>query len=275
MSGSVAMENISVTQFNMGHMRFDLSGIYRLPADHQFAGRIMDVPMVSYHISLPGRSVLVDAINYDLQDIPPSFLIPDYAPPPGLLEQMKDSGINAESVSDVIITHAHFDHYGALCTAVDGRYKPAFPNARHYLNTADWHPKRFNEMDQSTLGLVEQHGLLELTKGKTDLGDGLTLLPMPGETAGHQILRLTTGKRDIYFAGDLYHHPLEFADTAFNVRWAARKSMGRSKLTMMKSIAGGDGLAHFTHISGVYGVVEQKDGVFAWQERSFAGYADE
>jgi len=259
------MENISISRFNSGHLRFDLSEIYRLPTNHQFAGQIVDVPMFSYHISLPGRSILVDAADYDVQEISETFLVPDYEPPPGHLEQLRTSGIDAGSISDVIITHAHFDHYGALSTVVNGRYQPAFPNARHYLNKADWHPKRLNDKGWQTLGLVEQLGLLKLTGGKVNLGDGLLILPMPGETAGHQILCLMTGEQDIYFAGDLYHHPLEFAEAERNVKWAARKSMGRSKSALMKRMAGSRATAYFTHISDAYGVVEQEDGTLAWK----------
>jgi hypothetical protein len=100
--------------------------------------------------------------------------------------------------------------------------------------------------------------LLELTWGEVDLGDHLLILPMPGETDGHQILRLMTGKQDIYFAGDLYHHSLEFAEAARNMRWAARKSMSKSKSVLMKRMAGSSGLAYFTHISNAYAVVEQE-----------------
>jgi glyoxylase-like metal-dependent hydrolase (beta-lactamase superfamily II) len=53
-------------------------------------------------------------------------------------------------------------------------------------------------------------------------GDGMTILPMPGETPGHQILHLVgdTEWQNINFAGDLYHHQIEFVDEARNVGWS-------------------------------------------------------
>ena len=264
------MENISVTPFNVGYLRFDLSEIYNLPDDHPFAGQVADIPMFSFHIGLPGRSVRVDAVDYDLQEIPPAFQVLGYEPPADLLQQLEAKRIDAAEISDVIITHAHFDHYGALSAVVSGRRQPAFPRARHYLSKADWHPKRFDAMDERTLGLVEQHGLLALTRGEISLGDGLTILPMPGETPGHQVLCLEVGTKSIYFAGDLYHHPLEFVDAARNVSWASVKKMGKSKLAFMKSMAGSGGLAYFTHIMSAHRVDEQEAGTHTWQRADAA-----
>ena len=53
-----------ITALNLGYLRADLSDWYSLPSDHPYAGRVDEVPMLCYHIALPGHSVLVDAAAY-------------------------------------------------------------------------------------------------------------------------------------------------------------------------------------------------------------------
>ena len=131
-----------ITTLNIGYLRADLSAWYGLPADHPSAGQVDALPMFCYHIALATRSVLVDAPAYEFTDEFADFAIPGRQAPP-LLDQLAGANIDAADVTDVIITHAHFDHYNGLTCVVDGRYVPAFPNARHYLGAGDWQPETF------------------------------------------------------------------------------------------------------------------------------------
>lgn len=269
------MGTAKITPLDIGKLRFDLTDIYSLPTDHSNTGQIAEIPMFCFHISIPDRSVLVDAVAYDLEEISETYQISGYEPPPPLLEQLSAHRIEAEQISDVIITHAHTDHYGAICKEMKEHNQLSFPKAQHYLNVADWQPEKFEELEERTLRLVEQKGLLNLTEGVVDLGNGMTILPMPGETPGHQILHLGGDRegQDIYFTGDLYHHQIEFVDDAINVRWADLKEMQASKVALMKRIASKGGLVYFTHLSGSYRVVEQGSSKMEWQETSNTNHA--
>jgi glyoxylase-like metal-dependent hydrolase (beta-lactamase superfamily II) len=102
-------------------------------------------------------------------------------------------------------------------------------------------------------------------EGNVSLGDGMSILPYPGETPGHQILHLEHEGQNYYFGGDLYHHPIEFADVTQHVRWASAAEMQASKATFMKRVAGNGGFAYFTHITGANQVIENKDGKPTWR----------
>jgi glyoxylase-like metal-dependent hydrolase (beta-lactamase superfamily II) len=262
------MGPVIITPLNIGILRFDLTYIYSLPADHPSSGKIAEVPMFCYHISIPGRSLLVDAVAYDPEQITEPYQISGYKPPPPLIEQLSAHSIEAEQVSDVIITHTHTDHYGALCREVDGQNQLAFPKAQHYLSVADWQPEIFEKLEQRTLRLVAQKGLLNLTEGVVDLGDGLVILPMPGETPGHQILYIGDDEegQNFYFAGDLYHHQIELSDETINPQWVDLKEMQASKAALKKRIANDGGIVYFTHIPGSFCVVEGELGQLVWQE---------
>lgn len=262
------MGTVIITPLNIGSLRFDLTDIYSLPEDNPFSREIDEIPMFCYHISVPGRSILVDAVAYDFEYITEPYQISGYKPPPPLLEQLRTHGIEAEQISDVIITHAHTDHYGALSIEINGHYKLSFPQAMHYLNLADWQPENFKKLEQRTLGLVKQKGLLNLTEGVVDLGDGLKILPMPGETPGHQVLYIgdDEGGQNFYFAGDLYHHQVELIDGAVNANWVALKDMQASKAAFMKRLARDGGIVYFTHITGAFCVVPGEGGQLEWRE---------
>ena len=37
-------------------------------------------------------------------------------------------------VTDVILTHLHFDHAGGISSILDGKHVPSFPKARHWVS---------------------------------------------------------------------------------------------------------------------------------------------
>jgi glyoxylase-like metal-dependent hydrolase (beta-lactamase superfamily II) len=113
----------------------------------------------------------------------------------------------------VIVTHAHGDHYAGVVAERDGALEVRFPNARHYIGRADWESNPQREQPDSELsrrlGAVARRGLLESVAGEREVVPGLTLLPAPGESPGHLIVRVRTGGEALYVLGDLIHHACE------------------------------------------------------------------
>lgn len=132
---------------------------------------------------------------------------------PGLAAALARIGEAADGVSHVLITHAHADHFGGVAVERDGRRAPRFPRARHLLGRSDWdgNPARGEPGGDlaARLGLIERHGLLDLIDEERDVAPGVTVVPSPGETPGHVIVRVTSAGRRFYYLGDLVHHPCE------------------------------------------------------------------
>jgi len=187
------------------------------------------LPVQNILIELPGTVILVDAGRYEPSD--PDFRLPDYIPPPPLAEQL---GPRVECVEHVVLTHAHFDHY--LGVAHDGR--PTFPRARYYLGAADLELARQRRGYEDSIGVLEQAGVLELVTGERELGHGATILPAPGETAGHQILRVRTSEDTLYCVGDLYHHAVEFAHPEWRAYWADEETNTASRRRLASEARG-------------------------------------
>ncbi|HKB47961.1 MAG TPA: hypothetical protein VKC57_09710, partial [Ktedonobacterales bacterium] len=80
-------------------------------------------------------------------------------------------------------------------------------------------------LEGRTLGVLDRAGLLELVAGDRDLGNGLAIVAAPGETPGHQILRVRSGDAVLYCVGDLFHHAVEAEHPEWMVTWADAATM--------------------------------------------------
>ena len=252
-----------ITQLKIGYLRSELSALYDLPTDHPSFGLSLQLPMLAYHLALQERSILVDAPVYDFPDDAANMIVPGPVLPT-LLDQLESAGIEPEKISDVIITHAHFDHINGLTQKLAGEFLPNFPNARHFLGIGDWQPKTFDNLEENTLRVVHELGLLQLVEKELALGDGLTIIPAPGESPGHQMLRVVQNELEAFFVGDLYHHPIEFSEENLNVYWADVEDMQKSKKNLIHRVANSKAMVYFAHIEGPV-QLEIIDGGVEWQ----------
>lgn len=228
------------------------------PKEHRslFASPVT-VPVQCVHIASPGRSVLVDACHPELL-LYVGAIPPDAAPVPGLLEQLAAAGVDPAGVDTVVITHPHFDHYCGII-AVGARPdedRLLFPNACHLVGATDWEElqaalKSPASPVSRTLGLAARQGLIEVVAGPLDLGNGMSIVPTPGETPGHQAMRVESAGQMLYVLGDLYHHPVEVERPEWGVHWADPVATAQSRAAIVAAALAEDALLVATHIQGV------------------------
>jgi glyoxylase-like metal-dependent hydrolase (beta-lactamase superfamily II) len=199
-----------VTVINIGDFQADLGEWLNAPQSEWpaqyagLAGHPIRLPVQSVHVKLGNVSLLVDAAFYDLEAAP-EMVPPGYQPPPDLISQLASIGVQPESVTHVVVTHAHFDHYNGLIQKRDGQVQLTFPNALCYLGRADWERTELQEalqnpdsMQSQTFGLLHQQGLLTFVEGDLDLGPGVQIITAPGETPGHQVVRVQSEGQTLY-----------------------------------------------------------------------------
>lgn len=269
----------TLTVVNVGDSLWTLAEELALPdaerAAHPDLFAPRPFPSQCVHIALPalGASVLVDASVYDF---PPDVaqVPPGYTPPPGLLAALASRGIAAEDVTHVVITHPHFDHINGLTRPAEddaSRWIPCFPNARHYLGAADWEQPELQaaladagSLEARTLGVLHTVGLLELVRGEREIAPGVRVVLAPGETPGHQVVRVESEGMAAYCLGDLFHSVEEVARPEWMATWADRPAMAASRRTLISAAQAENAVLVAAHIPGV-GRLGASDAGISWR----------
>ncbi len=126
-----------------------------------------------------------------------------------LIDGLKRLGISPDAVTDVILTHLHFDHAGGSVYGAGESLSLTFPNATHYVQREhwDWAMKPSDRDRASFLPEnympIQDAGRLQLLHGAEDILEDLSLQVVNGHTFGQQLVRILGDGRSLLFAGDL------------------------------------------------------------------------
>ncbi len=129
--------------------------------------------------------------------------------PGQLVGALSAAGVPAESVTDVVLTHLHFDHCGGTVVEANGGLAPLFPQARHWVQETQWRWAHApTERDRASFrpedfDILERDGLLELVDGPREIVPGVRVLPVSGHTPGQQIVEFHTEEGVVAYVGDL------------------------------------------------------------------------
>lgn len=129
---------------------------------------------------------------------------------PSLEKSIQKSGLSANDITDVILTHLHFDHAGGATTERNGKIVPTFPKARYHvqrknLETAQ-HPNLREKASyfQSNFQPLLDAGVLQLVDGdQKNYLPFISLKVSNGHTLGHQVVIIEDDKAALYYCGDV------------------------------------------------------------------------
>jgi len=129
--------------------------------------------------------------------------------PNQLTAELAEAGITRESITDVVLTHLHFDHAGGALREVDGELVPVFPNARHWIQKRHWNwADQPSERDRASFRaddfrVLADKGQLQMVDGADEIMPGVRVTPVNGHTPGQQMVEFNTGQGTVVFCGDL------------------------------------------------------------------------
>jgi glyoxylase-like metal-dependent hydrolase (beta-lactamase superfamily II) len=144
-----------------------------------------------------------------------------------IVRSLQKHGLTPADITDVILTHLHFDHAGGSTTRLNGALVPTFPKARYYVQKSHWalalqptEKDRGSFMREDFLPLHE-HGVLEFVEGAGEIFPGIELIVCNGHTAAQQLPKISDGRTTLLFCCDLFptvsHLPLPYV-MAYDVR---------------------------------------------------------
>jgi glyoxylase-like metal-dependent hydrolase (beta-lactamase superfamily II) len=110
-------------------------------------------------------------------------------------------GFAPEDVTDVILTHLHFDHCGGSTRRVgEDRHEVAFPNATFHVQSEHWewatdpNPKEAGSFLQRNFVPIEEAGQLHAVGGAQTLFPGVDVRLAHGHTHAQQIVKISGEK---------------------------------------------------------------------------------
>lgn len=133
--------------------------------------------------------------------------------PRTVVDALAEVGIRPVDVTDVIVTHLHFDHAAGLTAGPDAAITPVFPKARIHVQRTEWEDALANKstMTKTYLRSVLDPiaPLIVLHDGAVAPLPGIELRPMPGHTWGMQGVFIEGETAHWAFPGDIVptrHH---------------------------------------------------------------------
>lgn len=145
-----------------------------------------------------------------------------------LLRSIRQAGYAETDITDVLLTHMHFDHVGgAIKREADGKLIPTFQNATHWVHSDHWqwatHPnprEKASFLSENILPIQESGQLAFLNQTSFNL-PGLDFVYVDGHTEKMTLPKLTINGQTILFCADLlpssYHIPMPYV-MSYDVR---------------------------------------------------------
>ncbi|MEY2828941.1 MAG: hypothetical protein RIQ33_799 [Bacteroidota bacterium] len=173
-------------------------------------------------VETDNRKILIDCGLGDKQDAKFfSFYEPIYQHT--LINELKKINITPADITDVFLTHLHFDHCGgAIIKDENGKLIPAFPNAIYWSNEAHWkwatvpnNREKASFLKENILP-IQESGLLKFVPIEQDveLYKGFKIKFAYGHTEAMMLPVLELNNKTIVYMADLLpssaHIPLPY-----------------------------------------------------------------
>ena len=142
-------------------------------------------------------------------------------------DSLAEVGVSPAEVTDVILTHLHFDHAGGSTRGEGEERTVRFPNATYHVQRAHWewatspNPKEKGSFLQETFLPIRSAGQLRLVEGEGKLLPGISVELVHGHTESQQIVKIADEETTLVYVADLLptsHHLPPTWTMAYDVR---------------------------------------------------------
>jgi len=122
---------------------------------------------------------------------------------------LKEIGFHPNDITDIVLTHLHFDHVGGSVKKNGKDYQLTFPNAKYWTNKQHWewamnpNPREGASFLKENIVPIQESGHLNFIERGNELGTEISFLMVNGHTESQMIPHIKYKNRTIVFAADL------------------------------------------------------------------------
>jgi len=158
---------------------------------------------VFYYIEFGDKKILVDT-GFNDPKMVKVFGITDFKDPVAIL---KDNGIEADKITDILITHSHFDHIGNA---------HRFKNAHIIINKDELAELNKNKNLVEVKKYFNGNSKVTVFDQSAVLYDMFTIKKIGGHTKGSSVVFFSNGKDEYCFTGDEVYQYLNITENTGN-----------------------------------------------------------
>jgi glyoxylase-like metal-dependent hydrolase (beta-lactamase superfamily II) len=136
-----------------------------------------------------------------------------------LQKSIEQKGYSLNDITDVILTHLHFDHCGGAITKQNELLVPTFKNATYWSNKSHWeNATKPNERERASflkenILPIQESGQLKFIENKDHaiFNENIKLRLVSGHTQDMMLPLINFKGQNILFAADLFPSPLHIS----------------------------------------------------------------
>ena len=125
-----------------------------------------------------------------------------------ILGNLEEHSISDYQITDILISHLHFDHFGGLANRQNGYWELTFPDAKVRVSEKGWkktysEAENFEELDREFFHFLDSKADLVFLKDQDNPIKNVRTMNVGGHTEFHQVLFYENGQHRYLMAGDV------------------------------------------------------------------------